>query len=64
MRKSARLILQQQYLPADHDKLLAAFRALDPDNTGHIGKEEITQLFMEEGEPFSQVFKKTFFILR
>ena len=51
-----RIILQQKFLPAAHEDLLAAFRTLDPENTGQIDKEVITQTFMEEGEAFSQVF--------
>lgn len=49
-----RIILQQKFLPASHEDLLAAFRTLDKDNVGHIDKEKLTQLFMEEGEAFNQ----------
>ena len=49
-----RIILQQKFLPASHEELLAAFRALDTENTGHLDKEKLTQLFTEEGEAFSQ----------
>ena len=49
-----RIILQQKFLPAAHEDLLAAFRTLDPENSGHIEKEVVTQLFTEEGEAFSQ----------
>ena len=30
-------------------------QALDVDNTGHIDKEILTQIFTEEGEAFSEV---------
>merc|ERR1712038_1135642 len=50
----SRIILQQKFLPAAHEDLLAAFRTLDPENTGHIERELVTQLFTEEGEAFSQ----------
>ena len=49
-----RIILQQKFLPAAHEDLLAAFRTLDPENSGHIEKDVVTQLFTEEGEAFSQ----------
>ena len=49
-----RIILQQKFLPASHEDLLAAFRTIDKDNVGHIDKEKLTQLFMEEGEAFNQ----------
>ena len=49
-----RIILQQKFLPAAHEDLLAAFRTLDPENSGHIERELVTQLFTEEGEAFSQ----------
>ena len=32
-------------------------QALDVDNTGHIDKELLTQIFTEEGEAFSEVNK-------
>ena len=51
---SVRIILQQKFLPAAHEDLLAAFRTLDPENSGHIEKDVVTQLFTEEGEAFSQ----------
>ena len=54
---NCRIILQQKFLPAAHEDLLAAFRTLDPENTGQIDKEVITQIFTEEGEAFSQVYK-------
>ena len=51
---SVRIILQQKFLPAAHEDLLAAFRTLDPENSGHIERDLVTQLFTEEGEAFSQ----------
>merc|ERR1712061_139814 len=56
----SRIILQQKFLPAAHEDLLAAFRTLDPENTGQIDKEVISQIFTEEGEAFSQVLMTTF----
>ena len=50
----SRIILQQKFLPASHEDLLAAFRTLDTDTSGHIDKERLTLLFTEEGEAFSQ----------
>ena len=73
--KKNRIILQEKFLPAAHEDLLAAFQvkdlkfncscilfdwwsqALDVDNTGHIDKELLTQIFTEEGEAFSEVVK-------
>ena len=73
-----RIILQQKFLPASHEDLLAAFRTLDTENTGHLARDQVTnhspvcssltnqrrasspdqwqltQLFTEEGEAFSQ----------
>ena len=92
-----RIILQEKFLPAAHEDLLAAFQvrkhvcmcwwvcacarssnpllfkcsclwwqpqALDVDNTGHIDKEILTQIFTEEGEAFSEVVQVLFFILK
>merc|ERR1712012_860938 len=50
----SRIILQQKFLPASHEDLLAAFKALDKENVGYIDKDKLTQLFMEEGEAFNQ----------
>ena len=86
MLKTPRIILQEKFLPAAHEDLLAAFQvevqfwnstlsfdhhhyhhnyhqhfiwsssqALDVDNSGHIDKELLTQIFTEEGEAFSEV---------
>ena len=32
----SRIILQQKFMPAPHEDLLAAFRTLDPENTGQL----------------------------
>lgn len=40
--------------PAAPEKLLEAFRVLDVDGKGTIGKEFISKLMIEEGEPFTQ----------
>jgi len=50
----SRIILQEKFLPSAHEDLLAAFQALDVDNSGHIDKELLTQIFTEEGEAFSE----------
>ena len=38
-------------------------QALDVDNTGHIDKEILTQIFTEEGEAFSEVVQVLFSFL-
>lgn len=40
---------------ATPEKLLEAFRILDPDGKGSISKELMGKLMIEEGEPFTQV---------
>lgn len=40
---------------ATPEKLLEAFRILDPDSKGSISKEMLSKLMVEEGEPFTQV---------
>lgn len=40
--------------PAAPEKLLEAFKVLDPEEKGYITKEYITKIMMEEGEPFTQ----------
>jgi Ca2+-binding EF-hand superfamily protein len=41
--------------PATPEKLLEAFKILDPEGKGYVSKEYLSKLMMEEGEPFSQV---------
>lgn len=36
------------------EKLLEAFKVLDPENKGYLAKEYISKLMTEEGEPFTQ----------
>lgn len=40
--------------PAPPEKLLEAFRVLDPEDKGYVSKDNISKLMMEEGEPFTQ----------
>lgn len=40
---------------ASAEKLLEAFRLLDPDGKGSIAKDVMAKLMVEEGEPFTQV---------
>lgn len=40
--------------PAPPERLLEAFRVLDPEDKGYVSKENISKLMMEEGEPFTQ----------
>lgn len=40
--------------PASPEKLLEAFKVLDPENKTYLTKEYLSKLMMEEGEPFTQ----------
>lgn len=40
--------------PAPPEKILQAFKILDPENKGYLTKESFGKLMMEEGEPFTQ----------
>lgn len=40
---------------ATPEKLLEAFRVLDPENRGYLKKDDISKMMMDEGEPFTQV---------
>lgn len=40
---------------ASPEILLEAFQVLDPDGKGHVTKDYISTLMMDEGEPFTQV---------
>ena len=40
--------------PASPEKLLEAFKVLDPDNKAYLTKDYLSKLMMEEGEPFTQ----------
>ena len=39
--------------PAPPEKLLEAFRVLDPEGKGYVTKDYISKIIMEEGEPFT-----------
>lgn len=41
------------------EKLLEAFKVLDPDNLGYLRTDYITKIMMDEGEPFTQVITCT-----
>ncbi|XP_056633889.1 dynein regulatory complex protein 8-like [Diorhabda sublineata] len=47
------LFTQHKFLPPTPDKLLEAFRRLDPRGIGCLTKEELTNLMTTEGEPFT-----------
>lgn len=40
--------------PASPEKILAAFKVLDPEGKTYITKEYMSKMMMEEGEPFTQ----------
>lgn len=40
---------------ATPEKLLEAFKVLDPDNHGYLRKDYVSKIMMDEGEPFTQV---------
>ena len=50
----SRILLENQYPRDPEDKLLRAFRTLDPDNKGYIEAEKIRTLLTTHGERFSQ----------
>ena len=53
-RMMSRILLENQYPRDPEDKLLRAFRTLDPDNKGYIEAEKIRTLLTTHGERFSQ----------
>ncbi|ORX78513.1 EF-hand [Anaeromyces robustus] len=52
--KSIYKIYQNQYFPADDNKLWRVFKVLDPDNKGYLTKEELINFLTTEGEPFTE----------
>lgn len=40
--------------PSPPEKLLEAFKVLDPEGKGLVSKDYISKIMMEEGEPFTQ----------
>ena len=50
----SRILLENQYPRDSEDKLLRAFRTLDPDNKGYIEAEKLRNLLTTHGERFSQ----------
>ena len=54
-RMMSRILLENQYPRDPEDKLLRAFRTLDPDNKGYIEAEKLRNLLTTHGERFSQV---------
>ena len=53
-RMMTRILLENQYPRDSEDKLLRAFRTLDPDNKGYIEAEKLRNLLTTHGERFSQ----------
>ena len=53
-RMMSRVLLENQYPRDSEEKLLRAFRTLDPDNKGYIEAEKIRTLLTTHGERFSQ----------
>ena len=50
----SRILLENQYPRDPEDKLLRAFRTLDPDNKGYIEADKLRNLLTTHGERFSQ----------
>ena len=53
-RMMTRILLENQYPRDSEDKLLRAFRTLDPDNKGYVEAEKVRTLLTTHGERFSQ----------
>merc|ERR1719440_718700 len=53
-RMMSRVLLENQYPRDSEDKLLRAFRTLDPDNKGYVEAEKVRTLLTTHGERFSQ----------
>jgi Ca2+-binding EF-hand superfamily protein len=53
-RMMSRILLENQYPRDPEEKLLRAFRTLDPDNKGYIEAEKLRTLLTTHGERFSQ----------
>ena len=53
-RDAMRVLLENQYPRDSEEKLLRAFRTLDPDNKGYVEAEKIRTMLTTHGERFSQ----------
>ena len=53
-RMMSRVLLENQYPRDSEEKLLRAFRTLDPSNNGYVEAEKIKTLLTTHGERFSQ----------
>merc|ERR1719201_1448905 len=53
-RMMSRVLLENQYPRDSEEKLLRAFRTLDPNNNGYVEAEKIRTLLTTHGERFSQ----------
>ncbi|KAL1530828.1 hypothetical protein AB1Y20_001724 [Prymnesium parvum] len=53
-RMMARVLIETQYPRDSEDKLLRAFRTLDPDNKGYVEGDKIRTLLTTHGERFTQ----------
>ena len=52
-RMMSRVLLENQYPRDGEEKLLRAFRTLDPDNKGYVEAEKLRTLLTTHGERFS-----------
>ncbi|KAK6623608.1 hypothetical protein RUM43_009460 [Polyplax serrata] len=48
------IITERKLQPATPEQLLKAFHTIDKEGKGYIGKEYLSKLITEEGEPFTQ----------
>jgi len=53
-RMMSRVLLENQYPRDSEEKLLRAFRTLDPNNNGYVEAEKVRTLLTTHGERFSQ----------
>jgi len=53
-RMMMRVLIENQYPRDSEEKLLRAFRTLDPDNKGYVEAEKVRTLLTTHGERFSQ----------
>ena len=52
-RMMSRVLLENQYPRDSEEKLLRAFRTLDPDNKGYVEADKVRTLLTTHGERFS-----------
>lgn len=56
------LLLEHKMEPATPEVLLKAFQIFDPENNGHICRQFMSKILMEEGEQFTQVSTKSSYL--